>query len=454
MLPLVAGAAILGSRHLSLFPAETVLANLPWAQRQFRCLLLSISYLYFLTIQSNMRKICLCAILLLLLQPVFSQSIQPAPSARSGPIPQPAPLVQSGRVAQFSPSGQPSPSLQPGFNAREYIEMLEITAVLGDTVPANSRVPAPVNYTRQYRSKELGLKNRWDMWYRKDNQLGVISIRGTVNELPSWLENFYAAMVPANGSLQLNDSTRWDYQLAADSKAMVHVGWMVGLGYMAPTMVEQIRLARQKGIREFIIIGHSQGGALAFLTRSYLYYLTQKGELPRDIVFKTYCSAAPKPGNLFYAYDFDFITRNGWAFTVVNAADWVPETPFTVQTITDFNPVNPFINVQGALTKQPLLVRLYLKGKYNKMNRATRKAQQCFKSVLGDVVYKQVKKTLTQLRAPEYVNGNNYQRAGIPIVLQPDSAYYRQYSNDPAKLFQHHFFEPYIRLTRQYYGQQ
>jgi hypothetical protein len=88
------------------------------------------------------------------------------------------------------------------------------------------------------------------------------------------------------------------------------------------------------------------------------------------------------------------------------------------------------------------------------MNRATRKAQKCFKSVLGDMVYKQVKKTLTQLRAPEYLNGSNYQRAGVPIVLQPDSAYYRQFPNDPEKIFQHHFFEPYIRLTRQYYGQQ
>lgn len=373
-----------------------------------------------------MRKVWLFATFLLLLRPVFSQTLQ---------------------------GDQAAQSLQPGFDAREYIDMLEITAVLGDTVPLHSHIPAPINYTRQYRSPELGLKNRWDMWYRKDNQLAVISIRGTVNELPSWLENFYAAMVPANGSLQLNDSTRFDYQLAADDKAMVHVGWMVGLGYMAPTMLAQIRLARQKGIREFIIIGHSQGGALAFLTRSYLYYLAQKGELPRDIVFKTYCSAAPKPGNLFYAYDFDFITRNGWAFTVVNAADWVPETPFSIQTITDFNPVNPFINIQGALAKQPWLVRLYLKGKYNKMNRATRKAQKCFKSILGDMVYKQVKKTLSQLRAPRYMAGNNYQRAGIPIVLQPDSAYYRQFPNNPEKIFQHHFFEPYLLLTRQYYGQ-
>lgn len=337
-------------------------------------------------------------------------------------------------------------SLQPGFSYPEYIDMLEITAFLGDTVAANSRIPAPTNYTLEYRSPVVGLKNRWDMWYRKDHKLAVISIRGTINELPSWLENFYAAMVPANGSLQLNDSLHFTYKLAEDAKAMVHVGWLVGLGYMSPTMLAQIRLACQRGYREFVIIGHSQGAALAFLSRS--------GELPADLVFKTYCSAAPKPGNLFYAYDFDFITRNGWAFTVVNAADWVPETPFSIQTLSDFNPVNPFVNINDALKNQPWLVRLYLKSRYNKLNRITRKAQKRFKSTLGDMVYKQVKKSQPQLRAPQYADCNNYQRAGIPIVLLPDSAYYRQFPNDPTKIFQHHFFAPYFLLAKQYYGRQ
>jgi lipase (class 3) len=347
-----------------------------------------------------------------------------------------------------------SQSLQPGFSYPEYIDMLEITAFLGDTVAANSPIPAPANYTMEYRSPVVGLKNRWDMWYRKDHKLAVISIRGTINELPSWLENFYAAMVPASGSLQLSDSLYFTYKLAADAKAMVHVGWLVGLGYMSPTMLAQIRLAYQRGYREFVIIGHSQGGALAFLTRSYLYYLSQNGELPADLVFKTYCSAAPKPGNLFYAYDFDFITRNGWAFTVVNAADWVPETPFSIQTLSDFNPVNPFINVNNALKSQPWLVRLFLKSRYNTLNRITRKAQRRFKSTLGDMVYKQVKKTLTQLREPPYADCNNYQRAGVPIVLLPDSAYYRQFPNSPEKIFQHHFFAPYFLLAKQYYSRE
>jgi hypothetical protein len=153
-------------------------------------------------------------------------------------------------------------------------------------------------------------------------------------------------------------------------------------------------------------MGLCQGGAIAFLTSSYLHYLQDRGELPADIVFKTYCSAAPKPGNLFYAYDFDFITRNGWGFNVVNSADWVPESAFSVQTLSDFNNTNPFIHMDGMLKKQPWLVRWYLKGKYNKLKKSTRKAQRCFRDVLGHMMYKKVKKVLPQFKEPVYAEGN------------------------------------------------
>jgi Lipase (class 3) len=346
-----------------------------------------------------------------------------------------------------------SQTLQPAFNGKEYMDMLAIAFQHFDSAIINPKIPVPDNYYAVYRSPEVGLKNRWNMWYSKDNKIGVIAIRGTINELSSWLENFYAAMVPATGSLQLNDSTVFNYQLSANSKAQVHVGWTIGLGFLAPTIVQQIKIAYEKGIHEFIIVGHSQGGAMAFLTRSYLYYLTEKGALPKDIVFKTYCSGAPKPGNLYYGYDFDFITRGGWAYTVVNGADWVPETPFSIQRLSDFNAVNPFIHIDGVLKKQKLLVRWYVKGKYNKMNRTTRRAQENFEKTLGSFVYNLVKKDLPQLKQPVYVAGNNYQRAGISIILQPDADYYAKFPNETNNVFQHHLFEPYYTLAKKYYGQ-
>jgi len=348
--------------------------------------------------------------------------------------------------------------LEPGFDAKEYLAMLRIDFTGQDSLSPDAaadngfHVNPPEGYIRHYHSPEVGLKNRWSMWYRRDGRVAVISIRGTISDMVSWTANFYAAMVPANGSLQLSDSNLFNYRLAADDKAMVHVGWLVSLGSLAPTMLQQVHAAYERGIRDFIISGHSQGGAIAFLTSSYLHYLRDKGELPADIVFKTYCSAAPKPGNLFYAYDFDFITRNGWGFNVVNSADWVPESPFSVQTLSDFNNTNPFIHMDGMLKKQPWLIRWYLRGKYNKLKKSTRKAQRCFKDVLGHMMYKQVKKVLPQFKEPVYAEGNNYQRAGVPIVLQPDSAYYRKFPEMPEKVFQHHMFEPYYWMVQRYYS--
>ena len=102
-----------------------------------------------------------------------------------------------------------------------------------------------------------------------------------VASMASWLANYYAAMVPAIGTIQLNAGTAFHYQLARDSTAHVHTGWLVALGFLSPTIIEQINTAYRQGIHDFIVTGHSQGGALAILTSSYLYYLREKGELPQ-----------------------------------------------------------------------------------------------------------------------------------------------------------------------------
>jgi hypothetical protein len=57
------------------------------------------------------------------------------------------------------------------------------------------------------------------------------------------------------------------------------------------------------------------------------------------------------------------------------------------------------------------------------------------------------------MREPKYVHDNNYQRAGTPIILQPDAAYYKLYPNEGNNIFQHHLFAPYYLLATQYYGQ-
>lgn len=303
-----------------------------------------------------------------------------------------------------------------------------------------------------YRSNEVGFNNRWTLYLREDN-IAVIDVRGTVNNNASWMANFYAAMIPATGSLQLNDSTVFEYKLASNPNAMVHVGWTVALGHLAPDIEKKINeYSSEKKVKEYLIMGHSQGAAIAFLLRSYLEYEKQKGNIPADILFKTYCSAAPKAGNLYYAYDFDFITRNGWAYTIVNSADWVPEMPFSIQTIADMNHPNPVANAKTYLKKKKFMVRMAGNHVYGKLERKPRKAQRKYEKYVGHVVYKRgVKKVLPQLKEPVYAHGNNYMPAGIPIVLVPDDAYKQKFPENPEQLFLHHGFQPYYDLALRYY---
>ena len=229
--------------------------------------------------------------------------------------------------------------LKPGFDAKEFLEVLHLEWAHQDSSSSYAPKDLPKNYLRKHRSIEVGLKNKFDFWLR-DDSVGVICLRYTVGGA-SWLENLYSGMVKAEGTLKLNNITTFNYKFSNDEKALVHHGWTIGIAYLAPLVTKTINEYYKKGIKEFIIVGHSQGAALSFLMRSYLQYAPDS-IIPKDITYKVYGSAAPKPGNLFYSYDFDFITRNGWAYRIVNACDWVPQTPFSIQTIGDLHPTNPF----------------------------------------------------------------------------------------------------------------
>ena len=166
-------------------------------------------------------------------------------------------------------------TLQPGFDGQEYLEMLRIVAQQVDTLQ-RGKTPQPQYHTIAYRSTETALDNRWDLWLHKDKQTMVISLRGTTINGVSWLENFYCAMIPATGSLQVSDSTTFQYKLSNDPKATVHVGWTLGLALIAPDILQKIKLNYQEHtIKQIVIIGHSQGGAIAFLLHSYLHYLIE-----------------------------------------------------------------------------------------------------------------------------------------------------------------------------------
>src|SRR5690606_12395627 len=153
--------------------------------------------------------------------------------------------------------------------------------------------------------------NRWDLWMNKDSVV-VISIRGTTQTTASWVANFYSAMVPAKGELLLAEKDTFKYKLAQDPKAAVHIRWLISMAYLSRSIIPTIDSLADSGIKNFIILGHSQGGAIAFLLTSYIHNLQMEGKIPAETNFKTYCSAAPDPGNLFYAYEYENLTKNGW----------------------------------------------------------------------------------------------------------------------------------------------
>ncbi|WCT11674.1 lipase family protein [Mucilaginibacter jinjuensis] len=349
-------------------------------------------------------------------------------------------LIYTGAYAQ----------LKPGFDAQEYLEMLRASKQQSDTALKHDKTPLPLHFKQRYHSPAGPLKNRWDLF--TDGQTAAIVIRGTTADASSWMENFYAAMVPASGQLHIDDSTTFKYHLADNPKAAVHIGWLLGMAYLSKTIVPQInKLYTEQHIKDFIIFGHSQGGAIAYLLRSYLADLQSRKIIPADIIFKTYSSAPPKPGNLYYAYDYEYLTHGGWGLAVENTLDWVPETPFSVQTLSDFNEVNPFKDVSKIVGKQKFFVRLYLNHVYNRLKKPSYKAQKNYEKYLGHKVYGFIKKEMPQYVEPEYAATNNYMRCGTPIILKPDANYGTVFPADPKNLVLHHLFYPYYYLTEQNY---
>jgi hypothetical protein len=340
-----------------------------------------------------------------------------------------------------------SQKLKPGFDKAEYLELMSVFARQVDTLPANSTIPKPQRFRFGYRSPVVGLDNRWDLWTSPDSA-AVISIRGTTLNAVGWLENFYAAMVPAKGNLVLANDYHFDYQLADNPRAAVHIGWLIGTAYLAQTILPKLDSCVRAGITSFYIMGHSQGGAISYLMTSHLRQLQRQGKIPATVRFKTYCSAAPKPGNLYYAYEYEALTAGGWGFNVVNSADWVPETPITIQTLDDFNTTNPFANLPALIKKQPLPKRLALKYVFNKLSKPARKAQRNYQKYLGAFAGRYVKTNLKEYVPPTFFQSSDYARTGNFVILLADDAYYKKFPDNPKTIFVHHLLGPYLELAR------
>jgi len=344
-----------------------------------------------------------------------------------------------------------SQELKPYFDKSEYKELLYISIRTTNLERYYSKFHEPEEYKMVYQSKVVGLGNQWDLWVKQDSAIAVISIRGTTLEKESSLANIYAAMVPAKGELYLSKADTFKYELSDNPKAAVHIGWLISMAYLSRDILPQIDSVYRLGIKNILLMGHSQGGAINYLLTAYLYNLQKKGIIPNDIRFKTYCSAAPKPGNLYFAYYYENLTRNGWAYNVVNSLDWVPQTPISIQTLNDMNPGNPFGNAKNEIKKLKFPKNIILKGIYNKLDKPTKKAQKNYEKYLGEKTSKYIAKSLNGFIPPEnYFHSNSYVRTGATIVLIPDQEYLKIFPADTDNILTHHNFEAYLYLLNKF----
>lgn len=342
-------------------------------------------------------------------------------------------------------------NLLPGFDADEYRMCLKIVAQQTDTNYAKIPTTPPEDCELSYHSPDLGLDNQWNLWIKEDSTV-IISIRGSVGRAASWLENFYSGMLPASGSLTRADGSEFNYKLSARADASVHAGWLIGVAYLAPDIERELIDLQSKGYRNFIVTGHSQGGVLSMLMTSYLHY---KNVWKKESAWKNYASAPPKPGNQAFAYDFDFITRGGKAFRVVNAQDWVPESPVSVQTLDDMNETSPLRNADAFFDEIGFVKRVVIRRVYGALDKKLRDARDQLIKNVGNRVFGYLEKELPGLPEPELNQSQFYVTCGAPIIL-PTAEGYDEYlttlSRDGA--FTHHMFEPYWYLINAHYPAQ
>ncbi len=186
----------------------------------------------------------------------------------------------------------------------------------------------PKDYHKVYTSEVIGLDNMFQV-YEKGN-IGVINFRGSTTRASSWVANVYSAMIANEGVIKIDNIDR-PYKFANDTSAAVHSGYALAVVLLSPTLIEQIHKLNSKGIYNIIITGHSQGGALANLSRAYFENLPED-KISSKNIFKTYAFANPMCGNENFAKEYSTrYCENNMSYSIINPADLVPKMPMHYQ---------------------------------------------------------------------------------------------------------------------------
>lgn len=283
---------------------------------------------------------------------------------------------------------------------------------------------APKNYKKTFTSPVIGMDNKFQV-YTKDD-VGVLNFRGSTNQITSWVENMYSAMIPAKGEILL-DQKSTPYSFAEDTSAAVHAGYALAVVLLSPSIIDQIKQLNQQGIYSIIITGHSQGGSLANLTRAYLENLP-KGTLSAKNVYKTYAFANPMCGNKNFSEEYHVrYCENNMSYSIINPADLVPSMPMHYQE-------------EGKLLSTDRL-KSWLLGKESfdirkiGVELAVRQFEKSLKSYVKSsnrLIETMVSAAYGSVDMPDYVSDINYFQVGNIRTLEPFP--YPQIQLDPATL--------------------
>lgn len=302
--------------------------------------------------------------------------------------------------------------LHSGFDKQEAVDMIQLcNSYSFIKMYDNDDKIIPPGYERIYTSGVFGMDNMFQV-YTSERGIAVINFRGSTDKKISWMENFYSAMIPSSGTIQIRDSNI-DYKFAEDTAAHVHAGYALGIAYMSEAILFHINYLNHQGIYDIILTGHSQSGALCQLLMSYLEYLP-KGTMSPENTFKVYSFAAPMLGNAAFVAEYDSLhTDAGMSYLIINEGDVVPALPLSYR--------------DGPLITENQIQRLFdEEEEFDLKAEAYNGFVNFFESGIGNVnswfsdkVGQQIGNDLGSYSIPSYTGDIDYSRAGNAIELTP-----------------------------------
>lgn len=353
--------------------------------------------------------------------------------------------------------------IKEGFDNKEAIEMIRICNSFTFLELYNSDTPIiPKEYKRIYSSTPNVLDNMFQVYV--NDQTAVIHFRGSTVHPNSWIENMYSAMIPANGSMTVY-STTYDYSFAKTKEAAVHSGFALAIILLSEELLSQIRMLNRKGIYDIILTGHSQGGALATMSRAYLENLSKR-KLSEKNTYKTYAFANPMSGNAYFALEYNKrFTQNGTSFRIINPDDIVPWLPLNYSNQDLFSKENIIGWITGEQTFdiKKLGLELLMKKFENGVSSYVKKSNQ--------LIHKLISMQAGEVILPEYLDDINYKEVGevhklktfqYPKIIKDSteispkdfSSYTRlsdgKYQRKEPRFFQHKPYNYYVDMLRIY----